>query len=457
MEQPGRLPPQDLDAELSVLGGLVVDSDKWGEVNAIISASDLYRQSHKYIFNAIGSLISKEEPVDLLLLNSELKNMGVLEESGGTGFIARIADGVVTTANITYYANIIKEKAVARNVISISQTAIASLYDDGNVVDVVDALKQSAMGVSFDKGDVKVHTMKEVIMSSFQAIEEAHEKGEPIVGVPYGFAALDRFTAGAMPGDLIVVAGRPGMGKSLFTGEVVINAAHNGYPSVLFSAEMLMQQYGKKVLSSRARVLHTRTRTGKIEESDWGKLTKAAGFLSEKKVFIVDKGGLTLSEIISTSEKLKMKHDIKAIAVDYLQLIKMKKIPGVKREEEVSKISYEMKSLAKRLEVPVYLLSQLNREVEKRPDKRPIMSDLRESGSIEQDADVVILLYRPEEYFTDGDIDRIYKGWGREKPSTIKDLLECIIAKGRDIETGTVFLKSEMRYQSISDLNPMGF
>ena len=451
-----RVPPQDIDAELSVLGGLLLDNTKYQEVEGVISSRDFYKAAHRKIFIAIGELHDNDDPIDLLTLKDTLEKQGELGSCGGIPYIASIGDGVPTAANIAYYCKIVKEKAVGREVLALSNSLITSIYSGDDITDVVEVMKDSAFSVNLSKTNVPIYTMKEVIKESFAQIEAAHMNPGTVSGVPYGFTALDRLTSGAQEGDLIIIAGRPGMGKSLFAGEIINRGAQQGFPSALFSAEMLAAQYGKRTLSSYARVNHSKTRTGQMEDADWGKLTAAAGKLSDRDIYIVDKEKLTLKEIIATAELLKRKHGMKSMAVDYLQLIRGKNIKGQSREQEVSQISFEMKNLAKRLEIPVFLLSQLNREVEKREDKRPILSDLRESGSIEQDADVVMMLYRPEHYFTDDKINMLYPNWGDSQPTTIKNLMECIITKGRDIKTGMVFLKSEMKYLSISDMNPMG-
>jgi replicative DNA helicase len=451
-----KLPPHDENAEVSVLGGVLLDNKQFPTVESIISSSDFHKSTHRKIFKAMQELFEDDNPIDLLTLKDTLEKQGSLDSYGGVGYVMSLADGVPTAANIAYYCKIVKEKAVGREILAFSNSLITSVYDGEDITDVVEVMKESAFGIDLSKTNVPIHTMKDVIKQSFAQIEASHTNPGTVSGVPYGFTALDRLTSGAQEGDLIIIAGRPGMGKSLFAGEIINRAAKSGYPSGLFSAEMLAAQYGKRTLSAQARVNHSKTRTGNIDDGDWSKLVAAAGELSSRDIYIVDKEKLALKEIVATAELLKRKHGMKAMVVDYLQLIRGKNIKGQSREQEVSQISYEMKNLAKRLEVPVFLLSQLNREVEKRPDKRPILSDLRESGSIEQDADVVIMLYRPEEYFTDKDIDKLYPGWGSSKPSTIKDLMECIITKGRDIKTGMVFLKSEMKYLSISDYTALG-
>lgn len=445
------VPPQNLEAEISILGALLLDNSMISTVNNIISPEDFYKAVHRKIYEAIQIIHEREEPLDLLILHEVLKERGDVDKVGGPGFVASLADGVPTAANVAYYAEIVKEKAIRRAVISRAQNLLTSAYEEeSKTEDLVEVMKQDALDISFTKSDVPSYTMKEVVASAFNQIELANQEGKQVIGVPYGFSDLDRLTAGAMPGDLVVVAGRPSMGKSLFTGEVVMNSALAGHPAALFSAEMIKEQYGKRVLSAKSKIPYTAIRTGKLKSSDWPLLTKAASIISEAPIYIIDKGGLTLRNIISKAENLKLEHDIKSIAVDYLQLVKVKYLKGRNREQEVSLISYEMKQLAKRLEIPVFLLSQLNREVERRPDKRPILSDLRESGSIEQDADVVLLLYRPGEYFNDSDIPKIYKGVPNP-PKTIKNTLECTIAKGRDVGTGTVILHADLPIQSITD------
>ena len=450
------LPPQDNSAEVSVLGAILLDNGIIPTVDGLIVSSDFYAAAHKKIFKAMMELHDDENPIDLLTVKDTLEKKGELGSCGGIAYIAGLADNIPTAANVAYYCKIVKEKSVGRELLAFSNSIITSVYEGENICDVVDVMKESAFGIDLNKTNVPIHTMKDVIKESYAQIEASHNSPGTVSGVPYGFTALDRLTSGAQEGDLIVVAGRPGMGKSLFAGEIANRGAQSGYPFGLFSAEMLAAQYGKRTLSSQARINHSKTRTGQMDDTDWSRLTKAAGELSEREIYIVDKEKLALKEIVATAELLKRKHGMKAMVVDYLQLIRGKDIKGQSREQEVSQISFEMKNLAKRLEIPVFLLSQLNREVEKRPDKRPILSDLRESGSIEQDADVVIMLYRPEVYFTDNDINKLYGGWGQSKPITIKNLMECIITKGRDIQTGMVFLKSEMKYLSISDHTSLG-
>lgn len=443
----GKVPPQSLDAELSVLGGILIDNRAIKKVLGIVDKEDFYRECHRKIFSTMIVLAQKKEPIDLITLTDTLKSFGMLEEVGGAGFVACLADDVATTANIEYYCNIIKEKAMARSAINLATDVIGSMHEGGDVQEAMGLLRHGASQITAQHSDVEVHTMKEIVKTTFNSLEEVNKKGDVLTGVSTGFRDLNKATSGFQPGDFIILAGRPSMGKSILADNFLDGGE---VPAAFFSLEMSKERYCKRSLSSSGSIDHGRTVSAHFAESDWPKLTKAAGELSEKQIYVIDKSNLHIDKIVSISERLYEEKGIRMIVIDYLQFIVCS---GRTKEQEVSEISRKLKGLAKDLNIPVIALAQFSRKVDERWDKRPMLSDLRDSGSLEQDADVVMSIYRPAypDYgFTDDDIDKLYRGM-THKPSTIEDLAELDIMKGRDMKLGTIFLTSELKYQRFTD------
>jgi len=415
-----RLPPQNLEAEVSVLGGVLLDNEALNRVLEVMKEGDFYRESHRKIFSAILDLYEKSEPVDLITLTEALKKRDALEAVGGVEYLNSLVNSVPTAANISYYAKIVKEKAILRKLINRSTDIISQVYGvSGDVDDFLDQAERSIFEISEDRVRPSFYSLKDIIKSSFKTIERLYEKRQLITGVPTGFTKLDELTSGLQPSDLIIVAGRPSMGKTALALDIAAYAAvEGGIPSAIFSLEMAKEQLALRMLCSEAKVDAHRLRGGFLSESDWPKLTRAAGSLSEAPIFIDDTPGLSALEMRAKSRRMKAEHNLGLVVVDYLQLMRGRADSDT-REQEISDISRSLKALAKELNVPVMALSQLNRRVEERGDRRPQLSDLRESGAIEQDADVIIFLYRDEVY-------------NRSEDNPNKGKAEIIIGKQRN-------------------------
>jgi replicative DNA helicase len=415
-----RLPPQNLEAEVSVLGGVLLDNEALNRVLEVMKEGDFYRESHRKIFSAILDLYEKSEPVDLITLTEALKKRDALEAVGGVEYLNSLVNSVPTAANISYYAKIVKEKAILRKLINRSTDIISQVYGvSGDVDDFLDQAERSIFEISEDRVRPSFYSLKDIIKSSFKTIERLYEKRQLITGVPTGFTKLDELTSGLQPSDLIIVAGRPSMGKTALALDIAAHAAvEGGIPSAIFSLEMAKEQLALRMLCSEAKVDAHRLRGGFLSESDWPRLTRAAGSLSEAPIFIDDTPGLSALEMRAKSRRMKAEHNLGLVVVDYLQLMRGRADSDT-REQEISDISRSLKALAKELTVPVIAISQLNRRVEERGDKRPQLSDLRESGAIEQDADVIIFLYRDEVY-------------NRSEDNPNKGKAEIIIGKQRN-------------------------
>ncbi|MCK5505311.1 MAG: replicative DNA helicase [Thermodesulfovibrionia bacterium] len=427
----GKLPPQNLEAELSILGGVLLDNDAINKVHEVLVSTDFYREAHRKIFDVMIDINSKGEPVDLITLNDALKTAGLLEDVGGSSFIASLADGVATAANIVYYAKIVKEKAVLRGLINVATEIVTKGYEESTEVDTfLDYAEGKIFEISENKVKPSFYKIKDIVKDSFKIIEELYDKKDMVTGVPSGFEELDRLTSGFQSSDLIIVAGRPSMGKTAFCLNVALNALREEKDRkstvAFFSLEMSKEQLVTRMLCSEARVDASKLRSGFLAESDWPKLTRAAGFLSEISMYIDDTPAISVLEMRAKSRRLKAEKGLGMIIVDYMQLMRGRD-GSETREQEISEISRSLKALAKELHVPVIALSQLSRAVEQRGgDKRPILSDLRESGSIEQDADAVLFVFREEFYNRDDE--------------SLKGLAEIIIGKHRNGPTGVATL-----------------
>ena len=441
------IPPQDLDAEVATLGAVLLDNKAFPRVANLITRDDYYRNAHRLIFDAMTTLHRKQEAIDLITLPAALKETNTFEAAGGVIAIAGLADGIPSAANVAHYAKIVKEKSTARMVLKYARGLQGQIEEGVELKEVISDMRRGVSEISMNSTDVKVFGMKEAAMVTFKHLEQLHGMKGALTGITTGIERLDKHTSGHQNGELIIVAGRPSMGKSVLAKDFGLNS---GVPTALFSLEMSVDSYVKRIFSDKANIDHDRTRTGKLADSDFPKLAKVCGELINTPFYLVDEGYMTLDQIIDTSERLKVEKDIQLIIIDYLQLIKARSAKGKSREQEVGEISRELKGLARRLNIPVIALSQLTRKVEERPDKRPVESDLRESGSLEQDADVIYLLYRPGKYFKDCDIKKIYKGWDNP-PDSLQGVAELIIAKGRDVQLGTVFIKEELKHQRFSD------
>ncbi|MCL5773601.1 MAG: replicative DNA helicase [Firmicutes bacterium] len=432
-----KLPPQNIDAEQSVLGSLMIERDAIAKIVEILHPGDFYKDSHQIIFSAIMALFEKGEPVDLVTLTEELRKKGSLENSGGVAYLTSLLNAVPTAANVEYYANIIKEKSIMRSLIY-AGTSIATMgYDEKENVDrALDRSEELVFGIAQKRITRDFIALKGVLTSTFQKIEELYERKAHVTGVPSGFREFDLLTAGFQPSDFVIIAARPSLGKTSFCLNIAQYVAiHEKLPVAIFSLEMSREQLAQRLLCSEAGINAQRLRTGHLEESDWPKISRAMAVLSEAPIYIDDSPGLTVLEMRSKARRLKMKYGLEVLIIDYLQLIKGSG-RSENRNQEISEISRQMKSLAKELNIPVIALSQLSREVEKRTDKRPQLSDLRESGAIEQEADVVSFIYREDYYFPNTDR---------------RNIADINIAKQRNGPVGNVeliFLKEYTKFVS---------
>ena len=434
-----KLPPQHLEAEMAVLGSMLIEEHGIGDAIELLDSSCFYSEANRKIFDCILSLYGGNKPVDILTLIEELKRKDELEKVGGSIYVTSLTTVVPTAANIKHYASIVKEKSILRNLILTATNIISESYDShGDVERILDKAERNIFEISSKKVDTSFAPIKELIKDSIETIDTLYQRKAHVTGVPTGFADIDSITAGLHSSDLIVLAGRPSMGKSAFMTSI---AEHVGLvekiPLVIFSLEMSKEQLVQRMLCAHARVNAHNVRTGFLSQAEWPRLTNAAGKLSEAPIFIDDTAGLSVMELRAKARRLKSQYDIKLIFVDYLQL--MQGMRGSEnRQQEISEISRSLKALARELNVPLIAVSQLSRAVETRQDHRPQLSDLRESGAIEQDADLVALLLR-EEYYNPTEEN--------------KGIAEVIIAKQRNGPVGSVkltFIKDYARFENFA-------
>ena len=423
----GKVPPHDIEAEQAILGCMLTDKDAVISAIEVLKEDDFYREDNKAIYSAILSLYSRSEPIDIITVKAELVEAGNFERIGGLEYLAELPDRVPTTANVEKYIKIVSEKATLRSLIQTSNELIALGYDESEDVDnIMDMAEKKVFDLSQKKSVKGYSALKDVLVGSFAELEKLYNQKGNVTGITTGFIDLDNKTAGLHNSDLIIIAARPAMGKSAFALNIATNAAIKAnVPVVIFNLEMSKEQVGNRILCSEAMVDSNKIRTGQIEDEDWMKLATTLGELSEAPIYIDDTPGISIMEIRAKCRKLKIEKNIGLIVIDYLQLIQGTGKKNASREQEISEISRSLKILAKELDVPVIALSQLSRTAEKRDDKRPMLSDLRESGAIEQDADIVMFLYRDDYYNED-----------TEK----KNVAEVILAKHRGGSTGTVEL-----------------
>jgi replicative DNA helicase len=403
--QRDKVPPQNLEAEQSVLGAILLDNDALHEAVELLAPDDFYRDAHRKIFQGITDLYARNEPVDLITLTNYLKGKNGLEEVGGIQYLSSLASFVPTSANVKYHSRIVREKALVRNLLHSVTDIAKNVYDnDLDSDELIDYAEKKIFDLSDKKIKTSFFTMKELISDTFVTIERLYDKKESITGVPSGFKDIDELTTGFQKGDLIIIGGRPGMGKTAFSLNI---AQHVGIdmkePVAVFSLEMAKEQLVMRMLCSEAKVDSNKVRKGFINKrDDWNKLTSAAGKLAESLIFIDDSSGVSVLEMRAKARRLKQQHGLSLVVVDYLQLMRGRG-KFERREQEIAEISRSLKGLAKELQVPVIALSQLNRGVETRGgNKNPTLADLRESGAIEQDADVIIFLYRDSKDEMDG-------------------------------------------------------
>lgn len=423
----GKIPPNDVEAEQAVIGSMLTDKEAVSAAIEVLKPEDFYREDNRIIFEAILSLYGRSEPIDIITLKSELSSMGKFEAVGGLEYIAELPDKVPTTANVEQYIKIVEEKSVLRNLIKTANEIITLGYDQTQEVDsIIDGAEKKIFEVMQKKNQKGYTPIKDILVETFTELEQLYNQKQRITGIPTGFSDLDFRTSGLHNSDLILVAARPAMGKSAFALNIATNAAVRAkVPVAIFSLEMSKEQMTSRILCSEAMVDSNKVRTGKIDDEEWGKLAAASGELSEANIYIDDTPGISIMEIRAKCRKMKIEKNIGLVVIDYLQLVQGSGKRGSSREQEIAEISRSLKILAKEINVPVIALSQLSRAPEQRPDHRPMLSDLRESGSIEQDADIVMFLYRDDYYNED---------------SEKKNIAEVILAKHRAGSTGTVEL-----------------
>ena len=422
-----RMLPNDVEAEQAVLGCMIIDKDAAGSVFEVIKAEDFYREDNKEVFSAISDLFEASKPIDTLSIKEQLRLRGTLEAVGGIAYIAELASKVPTSANIEYYAKIVEEKSILRKLIHSSTDIVNMGYNANEEVQVIVDTAEKKIFDIVQKRNVKGFTpIKNILVDNFEKLEELYNQKGYLTGISYGFTDLDMKTAGLHNSDLILIAARPAMGKTAFALNIAQNVAvHDKVPVAIFSLEMSKEQLVNRLLCCEAMIDASKMKTGKLEEDDWGKLAQAMSTLSDAPIFIDDTPGQNVMEIRAKCRRLKLEKGLGLVVIDYLQLMQGSSKHGENRQQEVSEMSRALKILAKELDVPVITLSQLSRAPDARPDHRPVLSDLRESGAIEQDADIVMFLYRDDYY----------------NPETEKkNITEVIMAKHRSGSTGTVEL-----------------
>jgi replicative DNA helicase len=442
------VPPHSIEAEQAVLGGLMLAPEAWDRIADKITDRDFYRRDHQLIFRAIGELSEKSMPCDAVTLGEWFEAQGIAQLVGGARYVMELANATPSAANIAAYAEIVREKAVMRALIDAGNEIAGDGFrpEGRNAQELIEAAEQRVFRIAEGsaRGRQGFTTMREAVKDAFRLLQERYENRQAVTGVPTGFIDFDHKTAGLQPGDLIIVAARPSMGKTALALNMAEYAAiKTGKAVIVFSMEMSASQLALRLISSLGRIDQQRLRTGDLADEEWPRVTHAITMLSDAKIFIDDSPALSPMELRARARRLRREHELGLVVIDYLQLMA---VPGSKenRATEISEISRSLKALAKELQVPVVALSQLNRSLEQRTDKRPVMADLRESGAIEQDADVIVFIYRDEYY---------------DPESAEKGTAEIIIGKQRNGPTGTLkltFLGQYTRFDNFSDQSSEG-
>ncbi|WP_348719595.1 replicative DNA helicase [uncultured Alcanivorax sp.] len=438
-----RIPPNSVEAEQAILGGLLLNNSAWDDVAERVGARDFYRKAHRQIFEIIAQLVEEENPCDLVTVSQALTQLGQLDDIGGMTYLSELARNTPSAANITAYAEIVRERSILRQLINVSHDVADSAFkpEGRKSLEILDQAESAIFEIAEQqKKGSGPQDIKSVLKKTVDRIDELYKNKSAITGVTTGFDELDKMTGGLQPSDMIVIAGRPSMGKTTFAMNLCENVAIKaGKPVLVFSMEMPADSIVMRMLASLGRINQTSIRSGQLEKDDWPRITSAIHMLSEQKFFIDDTPALSPLEMRARARRVAREcgGELGAIMVDYLQLMQ---VPGVdNRVNEISEISRSLKGLAKELNCPVMALSQLNRSLEQRPNKRPVMSDLRESGAIEQDADLIAFLYRDEVY---------------NKESNEKGVAEVIIGKQRNGPIGTVRLAFQGQFSRFDDLAP---
>ena len=444
---PLKRPPHSAEAEQSIIGGSMLDNQAWDKISVKLCEADFYRTEHRILFRAVATLAKRDQPFDVITLLDELKNNNALDDAGGEAYLFELANNTPSVANVTAYADIVREKSVQRQLIGVATEIADSAYNPAGreVPELLDLAESKVFAIGEQTGgDGGPENIKSILVRAVEKIDALYHTGETITGLATGLSDLDEMTSGLQPSDLVIVAGRPSMGKTTLVMNMAEHASiQGGKPVLVFSMEMPSDSLAMRMMSSLGRIDQHRIRTGKLEDDDWPRVTSAVHMLSEAPLFIDDTPALSPSEMRARARRIAKEHgSIGLIVVDYLQLMKVPGFGAENRTAEISEISRSLKSLAKELQVPVIALSQLNRSLEQRADKRPVMSDLRESGAIEQDADLICFIYRDEVYNED---------------SPDKGTAEIIIAKQRNGPIGKVRVAFIGKYTRFEDLAFNGY
>lgn len=434
-----KVPPHHMEAEQAILGGILINNDAMNQVMDTLSVDSFYREAHGHLFAGMVDLYNNNEPIDLITLSQYLTGKNLLEKAGGMEYLTSLVEAVSTSAGILYHAEIVRDLSVRRRLISQCSSISESCLQNWQGTDeLLDLAEQSIFDIAEEKVGESFTSMKNVVKESFKKLESVAEHEGFVTGVPTDFRDFDRYTAGLQPSDLIIIAGRPSMGKTALALNIGYNAAERTKKGVaVFSLEMSKMQLGMRLLGFEAKINATKLRTGTLRDQDWMRLTEAANHLAELPIFIDDTSGLSVLDMKARCRRLLKKDDLGLIIIDYMQLIQGRR-SAESRQLEISEISRSLKALAKDLNVPVVALSQLNRKVEDRPNKKPQLADLRESGAIEQDADVIAFIYRDEQYNPTTDENR--------------NIAEIILAKQRNGPTGYFKLRFEKEFTRFQDL-----
>ncbi|MEW6331901.1 MAG: replicative DNA helicase [Pseudomonadota bacterium] len=441
-----KVPPQSVEAEQSVLGGLLLDNQSWDRIADILTADDFYRREHRLIFNAIAALCEESSPADVVTVSEWLERTGELEHAGGLAYLGSLANNTPSAANIVAYAAIVRENSVMRELVRAAGEISGAAYapEGRSANELLDYAEKRIMDIS-EKGHRRgeFQPLNSLLSKAVDRIDTLFRSKSSITGVATGYTDLDDMTSGLQPSDLVIIAGRPSMGKTSLAMNIAENAAvGHKIPVAVFSMEMPGTQLALRMMASLGRINAHRVRTGKLDDDDWPRLTSAVSLLNEAPIFIDDSPGLTPMELRARARRLKRENGLGMIVIDYLQLMQSTERNEENRATEISNITRALKGLAKELDVPVIAMSQLNRSVEQRTDKKPVMSDLRESGAIEQDADVILFIYRDEVY---------------NKDSPVKGTADIIIAKQRNGPIGEVRLTFLGEYTRFENYTSAGF
>ena len=442
MNMTERKPPQNIEAEQAVLGAMLIKQEAIVEAQEILSADDFYREAHRVVYGAMEELFSQHEAVDLVTLTEQLRKSGTLDKVGGVSFVTALANSVPTAANVVYHAKIVKEKAELRRLIDAATQIAGKAYEDeDDVENIMDEAERKILAIAANQVRGTFEPIADILINAIARAEDLYENQGGLTGISTGFKDLDQLTSGLQPSDLVLVAARPSMGKTAFTLNIATYAALHESSVAFFSLEMSKEQLVQRMLCSEGGIDSQRLRTGQLLDDEWDQLIATADKLSRAKIYIDDTPGIAVMELRSKARRLKAEHGLDLVVIDYLQLMQGRgSRNGDNRQQEISEISRSLKALARELKVPVVALSQLSRSVESRQVKKPMLSDLRESGSLEQDADIVMFLYR-EDYY--------------DQETENKNITDVIIAKHRNGPIDTVklfFHKEYTRFRSISHM-----